>query len=154
MLVAYRLAAQGNPMKLVAFAVALVSIGSTSAFAADEIGERCAGTEAVQVGTRLPQTRPYSLDFSADLANKSYCYDKCLREQTYAISDAASNPIKLADLDQGGQTRRLTFDRNRSVLTDYQVITARLIKVVRNASATCQAAKFHQPPTEAKAKAE
>jgi len=53
MLVAYRLA-QGNPMKLVALAVALVSIGSTSTFAADKIGERCAGTETVQVGTRLP----------------------------------------------------------------------------------------------------
>lgn len=154
MLVAYRLAAQGNPMKLVALAVALVSIGSTSAFAADKVGERCAGTETVQVGTQPPRTLAYSLDFSADLASKSYCYDKCRREQTYAISDATSNPIKLADLDHSGQTRRLTFDRNRSVLTDYQVITAGSIKVVRNASATCQAAKFHQPPTEAKAKAE
>ncbi|HWU74740.1 MAG TPA: hypothetical protein VN137_14750 [Sphingomonas sp.] len=140
-------------MKLVVLAVALVSLGSTSALAADQVGERCTGTETVQVGTQPPRTIAYSLNFSVDLASKSYCYDKCLPEQTYAISDATSNPLKLADLDRGGQTRRLTFDRNKSVLTDYQVIAGGLVKVVRNASATCQAAKFHRPLTETKAEA-
>jgi hypothetical protein len=135
-------------MKLIALALVLVSIESTSAFAADEIGERCTGTETVQVGTQPPRTLAYSLNFSADLVRKSYCYDKCRREQTYAISDATSNPMKLADLDRGGQTRRLTFDRDTSVLTDYQVIAAGPVKVVRNASAKCRAAKFHQPPVD------
>lgn len=138
-------------MKLTAMALALVSIGPTSVFAADRVAERCSGTETVQVGTQPPQTLAYSLNFSADLVRKSYCYDKCRREQTYAISDATSNPMKLADLDRGGQTRRLTFDRDASVLTDYQVIAAGPVKVVRNASAKCRAAKFHQPPADAPA---
>lgn len=135
-------------MKLIALVLVLVSIESTSAFAADQIGERCTGTETVQVGTQPPRTLAYSLNFSADLVSKSYCYDKCRREQTYAISDATSNPLKLADLDRGGQTRRLTFDRDTSVLTDYQVVAAGPVKVVRNALAKCRAAKFHQPPAD------
>lgn len=138
-------------MKLIAMALALVSIGPTSVFAADRVAERCTGTETVQVGTQPPQTLAYSLNFSADLVRKSYCYDKCRREQTYAISDATSNPMKLADLDRGGQTRRLTFDRDASALIDYQVIAAGPVKVVRNASAKCRTAKFHQPPVDAPA---
>lgn len=135
-------------MKLIALALALVSIGPTSVFAADRVAERCTGTETVQIGTQLPRTLAYSLDFSADLVRKSYCYDKCRREETYPISDATSNTLKLADLDRGGQRRRLMFDRDTSVLTDYQIITAGPVKVVRNASAKCRSAKFHQPPTE------
>lgn len=138
-------------MKLIALALALVSIGPTSVFAADQVAERCTGTESVQIGMQPPRTLAYSLNFSADLARKSYCYDKCRRAQTYAISDATSNPLKLADLDRGGQSRRLMFDRDTSVLTDYQIIAAGPVKVVRNASAKCRAAKFHQPPADAPA---
>jgi hypothetical protein len=132
-------------VKLIVLALTLVSIGSTSAFAPDKVSESCTGTETVQIGAQLPKTLPYSLDFSADLSSKSYCYDKCDRAETYAISDATSNPIQLADLDGGGQTRRLIYDRNKSVLTDYQIIAAGPIRVVRNASATCKPAKFREP---------
>ena len=137
-------------MKLIVLAFTLVSIGSTPAFASDKVSESCTGSETVQVGGQAPKTLPYSITFSADLSTKSYCYDKCGPGQTYPISDVTSEPIKLADLDAGGQTRRLIYDRNRSVLTDYQIIALGPIRVVRNASARCKAAKFQQPWTDPK----
>lgn len=131
-------------MKLIVLVFALAA-GSAPAFASDNVSESCTGTETVQVGAQQPTTLPYSLYFSADLASKSYCYDKCTQAETYQISDARSNPIKLAELNAGVQTRRLIYDRNTSVLTDYQIITTGPITTVRNASATCKAAKFQEP---------
>jgi len=134
-------------MKLIASAFVLVSVGSAPVLAADKVSESCAGTETVQVGAQPPKTLPYLLNFSADLSSRLYCYDKCVREQTYKISDAGSNPIKLADVDGAGQTRRLVYNRSTSVLTDYQIIATGPMRIVRNASATCKAAKFQEPWT-------
>lgn len=131
-------------MKLIILVITLAA-GSTPALASDDISESCTGTETVQVGVQQPMTVPYSIYFSADLANRSYCYDKCTEAQTYPISDGGSNPIKLAELKTSVQTRRLVYDRDRSVLTDYQIITTGPIRIERNASANCKAAKFTEP---------
>jgi hypothetical protein len=139
-------------MKLAFLAIALASVGSAGA--PDRLGEKCTGTETVQIGSQPPKTLAYSLNFSADLKSNLYCYDKFGRDQTYAIADADSNTIKLADLDHGGQIRYLTFDRSSSMLTDYQVFDAGLAMVMRSASAMCRATTFHEPwaPPESRAR--
>jgi hypothetical protein len=123
----------------------LVLIGSTAAYGADKIGESCTGIETLQIDAQAPKIVPYFLVFSADLAAGSYCYDKCGPDQTYAISSRSSDPIKLTDMDSGGQKRLITFDRRSAKLADYQVINVPPAKVVRNAKATCVAAAFHEP---------
>lgn len=138
-------------MKLAILASALALVGSPPAYAADKIGESCSGTETVQIGSQAPQTVPYAITFSADLAAKAYCYDKCGPDQTYAISDSTPALVKLADLDRGSQKRRMTFDRRSARLTDYQAFDAGLGPVVRNATATCRAAPFHEPAPLARA---
>jgi hypothetical protein len=111
----------------------------------DRIAETCAGTETVQVGAQPAKTLPYALSFSADLKSGAYCYDACGKGQTYPIADAAARPIKLADLDRGGQVRRLTFDPASSTLRDYQVFDPGLGKVTRQALGRCKPAAFHAP---------
>jgi len=138
-------------MRIAILVSALALMTTTSAVAADKIGETCSGTETVQVGTQPPKTARYALTFSANLKTKSYCYDTCRRDQTYAISDVASDPIKLADLDAddgqaGSQKRLITFDRRSGTLTDSQVIQlGALGKAVRHATAKCHPSAFHQP---------
>jgi hypothetical protein len=138
-------------MKIAVLASALALAWATSAAAADRMGETCSGTETVQVGTQPPKTEPYALTFSADLTTKSYCYDTCGPDQTYAISDAASDPIRLADFDaddgqEGSQTRLIEFDRRSGTLTDDQSMNLGFLgKVVRHATARCSASTFHQP---------
>lgn len=140
-------------MKLAILVSALALAGPTTSLAADRIGEACSGTETVQVGTQAPTTVPYALTFSADLSAKSYCYDKCGPDQSYAIGDSGSDPVKLADMDHGGQTRLITFDRRTGVLSDYQSFDAGLGRIVRKASARCRSATFHEPATPAQSKA-
>lgn len=132
-------------MKLAIFASTLALIGSTSAYRIDKIGESCSGTETLQIGTQAPLTVPFALTFSADLSAKSYCYDRCGPDQTFAISDNTSDPIKLADLDHAGQTRAMTFDRRSGMLTDYENFDGGLGRVVRKALARCRAVAFRQP---------
>ena len=130
-------------MRYAICAFALATLGSTSAYGQDQFGERCSGTETIQVGAGAPKIVPYALKFSADLAAGYYCYAQCKSDQTYAISDRASNPIKLADV-RGSQSRLMTFDRRTAILTDHQNI--RLLKnTKRSAKATCRAAAFHKP---------
>lgn len=109
------------------------------------IAESYSDTETVQVGAQPARTLPYALTFSADLKGRAYCYDACGKDQTYPISDPASQPIKLADLDREGQVRRITFDPGSSTLRDYQEFDAGSGKVTRRASATCKPAPFHAP---------
>ncbi|MES3154855.1 hypothetical protein [Sphingomonas faeni] len=125
-------------------AFALAILGSTSAQGQARIGERCSGTETIRVGDAAPQIVPYALTFSADLATGYYCYAACRAEQTYAISDRASDPIRLADIHGGNQTRLMTFDRRTATLVDHQVIRL-LGSTTRSATATCRAAPFHAP---------
>lgn len=132
-------------MKLTIFVSALALTGSTSAFAADKLGESCAGTETVQVGSQAAKTTPYTIAFSADLEANSYCYDKCGSDQTYAISESSSDVIQLANLHRGGQERVLTFDRRTATLSDFQSFDAGLGRVIRRASAQCRAAAYHEP---------
>lgn len=132
-------------MKLIIFVSALALAGSTSASAADKLGESCTGTETVQVGSQAAKTTPYIIAFSVDLEAKSYCYDKCGSDQTYAVSDSSSNPIQLANLHDGGQERVLTFDRRTATLSDFQSFDPGLGRVVRRASAQCRTAAFHEP---------
>lgn len=130
-------------MRYALFAFALAALGATAASGPDQFGESCSGTETVQVGANAPKVVPYALKFSADLAAGYYCYAQCKPQQTYAIKDHTSDPIKLADL-RGNQDRLLTFDRRTAVLTDHQVI--RLLGVTtRNAKAICRPAAFHKP---------
>jgi hypothetical protein len=133
-------------MKLAVIPCALALLAATAAHATDDIGEACTGTETLKIGTQPERTVPYALTFSADLTAGSYCYGKCGPDQTYPIASSASDPIKLADLDKGGQVRHITFDRRSSVLIDEQRYDAGLIgPIVRNASAVCKAAPFHEP---------
>lgn len=125
-------------------AVALAMLGTTAAFGQAQIGERCSGVETIQVGGTAPRVVRYTLTFSADLAAGYYCYAVCRPEQTYAISDRASDPIKLTDVRNGNQTRLMTFDRRTAILVDHQVIRL-LGTTTRNATATCRAAPFHAP---------
>ena len=85
-------------MRYAVCAFALATLGSTSAYGQDQFGERCSGTETIQVGAGAPKVVPYSITFSADLATVYYCYAQCKPEHVYAITDRASNPIKLADV--------------------------------------------------------
>lgn len=124
---------------------ALALAGSTPALAADRIGERCTGTEMLQVGTR-PATRvPYTFSFSADLAAGTYCYDRCGADQSYRISDARSNPVKLSSVHRGDQERLLSFDRRTATLSDDQRFESGLGRIVRRARATCVPAAYRQP---------
>ncbi|MEN3749636.1 hypothetical protein TPR58_20855 [Sphingomonas sp. HF-S3] len=132
-------------MKPALVVAALALAGSTPALAADRIGERCTGTETLQVGAKPPTHVPYTLSFSADLAAGTYCYDRCGADQSYRISEARSNPVKLANLHRGGQERLLTFDRRTAALSDDQRFESGLGRVVRKAQATCVPAAFHQP---------
>jgi hypothetical protein len=130
-------------MRYAICALSLAVLGSTSAYGQDQFGERCSGTETIQVGAGVPKVVPYALTFSADLATGYYCYAECKPEQTYAIRDRASDPIKLADV-RGNQSRLMTFDRKTSILTDHQNI--RLLGFTeRRANATCRPAAFHKP---------
>ncbi|MEG8057459.1 MULTISPECIES: hypothetical protein [Sphingomonas] len=125
-------------------AITLAILGSTAAFGQARIGERCNGTETIRAGGNAPRVVPYTLTFSADLAAGYYCYAACGPEQTYAISDRASDPIKLADVRESSQTRLMTFDRRTAMLVDHQVIRL-LGSVTRSATARCRAAPFHAP---------
>ena len=131
-------------MRYEVWAIALAMLGSQPAYGQDEVGETCSGTETVQLGVDAPKVVPYTLTFSADLASGYYCYAECRPDQTYAIKDSKSDPIKFADLNAGSQTRLITFDRKISVLKDYQVFTV-IYTVRRNARATCRPAPFHKP---------
>jgi hypothetical protein len=125
-------------------ALALLTLGSTSASGQDQFGESCSGTETIQVGANAPQVVPYALIFSADLAAGYYCYAECKPQQTYAIKDRMSDPIKLADMRGNYQDRLLTFDRRTAVLTDHQTI--RLLGITtRDAKANCRSTAFHKP---------
>ena len=139
-----RPATESSNMRLAIFALVLAIFGSTSTNAQDRIGESCIGTETIQVGANVPKVVPYALKFSADLAAGYYCYAKCRPEQTYAITDPKSDPIKLADVHGGNQTRLITFDRITAIFTDYQVVRL-LGSTTRTAKATCRATAFHQP---------
>jgi hypothetical protein len=131
-------------MRYALYAFALVVLGPTSAYGQDQFGESCSGTETVQAGTSAPQVVPYAITFSADLAAGYYCYAACTPQQTYAIKDPVSDPIKLADVSGGNQDRLLTFDRRNAVLTDHQTIRL-LGTTTRNAKAICRPAAFHKP---------
>ncbi len=124
---------------------ALVLAGSTPALAADRIADRCTGTEILQVGAKPLSRVPYTLSFSADLAAGTYCYDRCGADQSYRISDARSNPVKLSNVHRGGQERLLTFDRRTAMLSDDQRFESGLGRIVRKARATCVPAAYHQP---------
>lgn len=131
-------------MRYALCAFALVTLGATTASGQDQFGESCNGTETIQVGTNAPQVVPYAITFSADLAAGYYCYAACTPQQTYAIKDPMSDPIKLADVREGNQDRRLTFDRRNAVLTDHQTI--RLLGITtRSAKAICRPTAFHKP---------
>lgn len=70
-------------MRYAICAFAFATLGSTSAYGQDQIGERCSGTETIQVGAGAPKVVPYALTFSADLAAGYYCFAQCKPEQTY-----------------------------------------------------------------------
>ena len=124
--------------------LALAAFGSSTAYAQDRIGEICSGKETIQIGASPPKVAPYSLTFSADLVTGYYCYAECKPTQTYRIKDRTSDPIKLADLHDKGQTRVITFDRRQETLTDYQNMQV-FGAFIRNAKATCRAATFREP---------
>ncbi|MET0246013.1 MAG: hypothetical protein ABW182_04620 [Sphingomonas sp.] len=132
-------------MKPALVVAALALAGSTPAIAADRIGERCTGTETLQVGAKPPTRVPYTFSFSADLTAGTYCYDRCGADQSYRISDARSNPVKLSSVHRGGQERLLTFDRRTATLSDDQRFESGLGRIVRMARATCVPAAFHEP---------
>ncbi|KQM22162.1 hypothetical protein [Novosphingobium sp. Leaf2] len=135
-------------MKRAAIACALFALIPGAAQAADTFGEVCTGTETLKVGDQPGRTLPYTLTFSADLITGYYCYGPCGPAQTFAISDARSDPLILANLNRAGQVRRITFDAHKMLLTDHQVYRVGMIgPIVRNASASCRPVPFHQPPT-------
>lgn len=111
----------------------------------DRFGETCSGTETVTIGSQPPRTLPYTLAFSADLGVRRYCYDACGAGQSFAIADATTTPIRLADLDRGSQSRHLFFDRAAQTLTDDQSFDAGLGLVTRHAKASCHEAPFTAP---------
>ena len=124
--------------------LAFAAVG-TPVLAEQTFGETCTGTEIVQIGAQNPKTLPYNLTFSADLKGRAYCYGPCGKDQSFQITDAAAVPIRLADLDNAGQVRRLTFDPRTSTVSDYQVFKAGMAVVTRRASATCEKSVFHAP---------
>ena len=131
-------------MTRLAAGLALVFLASTPVFGQDRIGATCSGTETIDPGTGIPKVVPYSLTLSINLKTGYYCYAECRPEQTYAISNRSSDPIKLADVHGGSQTRLTTFSRKSRLLTDDQVIQV-LGTVKRSAKATCQPSAFHEP---------
>lgn len=131
-------------MKFALCAFVLATLSATSSYGQDQFAERCTGTETVQVGHHAPRAVPYTLSFSADLSAGYYCYAACRPEQTYRIKDGISNPIKLADLDTGSQTRDISFDRRTGILTDRQVLKV-LNPIRRDAKAICRPAVFRKP---------
>lgn len=130
-------------MRYAAYAFALAILRSTSACGQDQFGERCSGTETIEVDSKTPKVVPYTLTFSADLTAGYYCYADCKPEQTYAIRDHASDLIKLAEIG-GDQPRLMTFNRKTAILTDHQIIRS-LGTIERTAKATCRASAFHKP---------
>lgn len=135
---------EDNAMTRLVAGLVLAVLLSTPAFGQDRIGETCSGTETIEAGTSAPKTVPYSLTFSMDLKSGYYCYAECKPEQTYAISDRLSDPIKLADVHAGSQARLTTFSRKSRLLADDQVIQV-LGTMKRSARATCQPSAFHEP---------
>jgi hypothetical protein len=116
--------------------------------ATTKFGEACKGTEAVQVGTQPARLFPYKLTFYADLKKRSYCYGACGKEQTYAIRDTTTKPIKLSEFNRPGQVRLLTFDTATSSVLDLQVVDTGLPglpKVTRRATGVCKPAIFQEP---------
>jgi hypothetical protein len=88
---------------------------------------------------------PYKVRLSIDLMHGTYCYDRCQPRQSYGISDTKTHPIKLADIDHGGQVRRLSFDRRSGLLSDYQRFDAGLGMTEWRTSAHCSPAPFRKP---------
>lgn len=131
-------------MKVALFFIALMLPISASAASPDKFAETCVGTEMILAENVPPKTVPYSITFSVDLASGYYCYAECKPQQTYKISDPASNPIKLADVRGGPWIRLMTFDRKSETLTDHQVTNV-LTRVEGLSKATCRAATFQQP---------
>ncbi|HKR92417.1 hypothetical protein [Novosphingobium sp.] len=124
---------------LVILAAALIAAAPSP----NRFGESCRGFEAIRIGNGQPRTLPYRLDFSVDLTLKSYCYAYCRPDQTYPVADPVSSPLKLADLDQGGEVRRIAFDRKTARLVDYQVFETPIGKIERRANADCVLTAFH-----------
>ncbi|MBN8849312.1 MULTISPECIES: hypothetical protein [unclassified Sphingomonas] len=131
-------------MKAAFVALALMWPASAYASSPDKFGEICVGTETISSEKQPEKMVPYSMTFSIDLASGHYCYAECKAWQTHKISDATSNPIKLADVRGAPTERLLTFDRRTGKLTDHQVVTL-FGKVEGFTTATCQAAPFHAP---------
>src|SRR4051812_28073135 len=113
----------------------LLLAASAAAAAAPEprFAGTCTGSETVQVGDGPAQSAPFAVAFSADLPRGRICYDKCKIEQTYEIADAVSDPIRFADVNSAGQTRRITYSRAESRLTDDQEMSVGPVRVVRHA---------------------
>lgn len=130
--------------KLLIASLALATASATSAASQDQIGETCSGSETVRIGDQAPKTLPFSVSFSADLAKRRYCYGQCGPGQSFAIADAAADPIQLANL-RGEQTRLTTFDRRRHVLTDHQIFDSPVGRIVRDATASCKPSAFTEP---------
>lgn len=115
---------------------------------ATRIGLVCSGPETVRSGQGAPTQARYDLTLSIDLDRKLYCYGACGREQSFAMKDAASMPLKLADVETPSQSRHLLFDRASMMLSDDQRISlAALPAVERHARISCQPAPFHEPPS-------
>ena len=130
---------------LIVLASTLAVLAGGSAAGSDTFGENCSGTETVQLTDHPPTTIPYALTFSVDLGAKTYCYDRCGSDQTFAIDDIGSDRIRLADQHREGQVRELIFDRRAGSLTDHQIFDAGLGPIVRSASATCRSTPFRKP---------
>jgi hypothetical protein len=125
--------------------VLATSIAGAAPGADDKIGESCSGVETLRLGEQVKTDVPYALVFSADLSTRTYCYDRCGPDQTYAIAQISTNSLDLADVDRGGQVRHLVFDRRSGVLTDDQTFDSGLGRVVRHATATCRSSAFREP---------
>ena len=129
-------------MRYAVFALAL--FGPNAVYGQDQLGETCNGTETVSINGGASKVHPYTLDFSVDLATGYYCYAECKPDQTYAIKNRNSDPIKLGDTNGGPYERLITFDRKTSTLTDHQII--KLVGRIETVySATCRTSTFHEP---------
>jgi len=126
---------------------ALIPVTAQSAQAADRFGETCTGSEVVKVGPGRARTMPYELTLSVDLKAGRYCYGACGPDQTFAIADTTSDPIRLADLETGGQKRLILFAPDSGKLTDRQSYSiGPLGAVERTATAECRAATYRAVP--------
>ncbi len=110
------------------------------------IGLTCSGPETLRSGQAAPTQARYELTLSIDLDRKLYCYGPCGHAQSFAIADAASTPLKLADVDTPTQSRHLLLDRASMTLSDDQRISLGALPAVeRHAHIPCQPAPFHAP---------